>query len=129
MIHLMESSSIELQGSLSTATPESTSQEDTTQFNQQNDVISVHHSNAVETSTSTVVTSVTDNGTITDAVGSMIKSNVFSIKKYSSHICLAFVMLIVIAIVLVPIVLYYTISPQEGSFLNVADFKNCSVST
>ena len=127
----MELSGIELQGSLSTATLESSSH--ITQFNEQRDVIFVHHSNAVET-TNTVVTSiisnstVTDNAAIADASGSMIKANMFSIKKYSSHLCLVFVILIVIAIVLVPIILYYTISPQEGSFLNDVDFKNCSVS-
>ena len=126
----MESSGIELQGSLSL---ESSSQGDITQFNEQRDVIFVHQSNATAT-TSTVVTStisnstLTDNAAIADASGSMIKANMFSIKKYSSHLCLVFVILIVIAIVLVPIILYYTISPQEESFLNALDFKNCSVS-
>ena len=130
----MELPGIELQVSLSTATMESSSQEDVTQFNEQGDVRFVHHSNAVET-TSTVVTTinsnstVADNAIVTNASESMIKSNMFSIKKYSSHLCLAFVILIVIAIVLVPITLFYTISPREGSFLNIVDFKNCSVST
>ena len=136
----MELSSTTLQGSLSTTVltkVDSFSEEDTTQFNE-NDVVFVPHSarNTFKT-TGTAVTSIISNSTvtmdnviITDATGSTIKSHYkFSIEKHSSHICLAFVILFVIAIVLIPIILYYTISPQEGSFLNVVDFKNCSVST
>ena len=133
----MELSSIELQDSVSTATltkVDPCSQEDITQFNERSDNVSVPHSDTVETTSTGVTVTIRnptitrDNATITNTSESMIKSNKFSIKKYSSHICLVFVILIVIAIVLIPIILYYTISPQEASFLNVVNFKNCSVS-
>ena len=135
----MESSSIEPQDAFSTGTmytnADSCSQEHITQFNEKSDKIFVPCNDTVETTRTGVIPNSTvtmDNVTITDASGSTIKSPKFSIEKYqnySSLICLVFIILFVIAVVLVPVILYYTISPQEESFLDDVDFRNCSVST
>ena len=131
----MELSSIELQSFSSNGTTLTivgdTSQEDIKQFNKQNDKITVSSDNTVDTvettSTAAIIstTGTTDNATITDDSGSMTCPT----KKFSSHICLGFIILFVIAVILIPAILYYTTSPQDPSFFDNVDFQSCSVST
>ena len=56
-------------------------------------------------------------------------SKKFSIKKYYSHILLAFVLVFMIAVALVPVILFYADSTEVDSFLVSLDFQSCSVST
>ena len=127
----MELPRIESKGSLSIATvttADSYSQEGITQFNEGSEKIFTPHSVEIETSsTAASVKSVrTDAGTTSKP---MIKLNIFSKRKCSSYICLAFVILFVLAILIIPIIIFITVSPQELSFLNEVDFQSCSVSS
>jgi len=129
----MELPRIESKGSLSIATvttADSYSQEGLTQFNEGSENIFTPHNVEIETSSSTaesVKSSVkTDAGTTSKPI---IKLNIFSKKKCSSYICLAFVILFVLAILIIPIIMFITLSPQEQSFLDQVDFQSCSVSS
>ena len=106
------------------------SQEDVIQFNENSDKVFVSVNGTVET-TKLGATSVISNSIATDAITvnntlESLDSNKFSVKKY---LCLVFVILFVIGIAQIPIILYYTISPDEGVFFDDADFQSCSVST
>ena len=131
------------------------SQEDDTQFTENNDdaidtaettsagvtesinnhTVTTDNVDVAETTSTGVIESInnhqvtTDNVTTTDAPRSPTQSNKLSIKKCSSYIYLAIVILFVITIVLTPIILYYTIPPHEGSFFDDVDFQSCSVSS
>ena len=110
--YLMELSGIRSQGS-TLAMVDINSQEDITQCSETSKKTFAPDSNATET---------------TDITEASAKSDKFCIKKCFSYICLAFVISFVIAILLIPIVIYVTLSPQENSFLNDVDFQSCSVS-
>ena len=55
--------------------------------------------------------------------------NKFSVKKYYYHIFLALVIPFMIAVILVPVIFFYTDSSEVDSFLLNIDFRNCSVSS
>ena len=109
------------------------SQEDVIQFNENSDKVFVSLNGSVETTklgatsviSNPIATIATDDITVTNTLGSL-DSKKFSVKK---HLCLVFVILFVIGIVQIPIILYYTISPDEVVLFNDADFQSCSVST
>ena len=75
-------------------------------------------------STSEILTNVTAATNVSEPVG----SKNFSIKKYYSHMLLAFVLLFMIAVMLIPVILFYAYSPEVDSFLFSIDFQSCSVS-
>ena len=126
----MELPRIESKGSLSITTADSYSQEGLTQFNEGSENTFTPHNVEIETSSTTaesVKSSVkTDAGTTSK---SMIELDIFSKKKWSSYICLAFVILFVLAILIIPIIIFITLSPQGPSFLDEVDFQSCSVSS
>ena len=128
----MALSSIELQSCSSDKNPmivDCCSQEDDTQYNKiSDDAIDTVETTSTGVIDTTRINNLTVTVTTTDAPKSLMGSNKFSIKKYSSHICLAFVMLFVITILLTPIILYSTLPPRQGSFLDSVDFQSCSVS-
>ena len=55
--------------------------------------------------------------------------NKLSIRKYYSHIFLALVIPFMIAVILVPVIFFYTDSSKVDSFLLNIDFQSCSVSS
>ena len=109
------------------------SQEDVIQFNENSDKAFVSVNGTVETTklgatsviSNSIATIATDGITVNNTLGSL-DSKKFSVKK---HLCLVFVILFVIGIAQIPIILYYTISPDKGVFFDDADFQSCSVST
>ena len=112
--------------------PKVDSQEDAMQFNENSDKVFVSVNGTVETTklgatsviSNSISTIATDDITVTNTLGSL-DSKKFSVKK---HLCLVFVIMFVIGIAQIPIILYYTISPDEVLF-DDADFQSCSVST
>jgi len=126
----MELRSIKSQGSLPVATEtiaDSYSHDGITdlEFSETSNKAFVSHNNTFETTSTTAATF--GNSDIVATSEPIIKSNKFSIEKRSC-IWLAFVVAFVLAILLMPIILYITLSPQEPSFLNNIDFQSCSVS-
>ena len=131
----MELANIELQCTTSSAVltkVDHCSQEGIIQFNNENsDKTFVSSNDPVDTVETTSTAATISDPTVTTGNATITDDSTCPIKKYSSHniICLAFVILFVITIVLMPTILYYTTSPQEGSFLDDVNFQNCSVST
>ena len=127
----MESPSIELKGSLSIATEttlDSHLQEDKKEFSEASEKAFAPHSDIIQTTSVTAGSVESVQSNIATTSKPIIKSKKFSKKKCSSFICLAFVILFGLAISLVPIILFITLSPQRPSFLDDIDFQSCSVS-
>ena len=87
--------------------------EDITEFSEPNKKTFAPHSNATKA---------------TDIAAASANSDKFTTAKCFSCICLAFVISFVIAILLIPIIVFITLSTQDKSFLSDVDFQSCSVS-
>ena len=128
----MESSS-EIHGALSTDSytkMDSSSQKHVTEFIENSIKTSVPQNDTDETTNDRTKSVRGASVTPTNVTASeQSGSNKFSIRKYYSHIFLALVIPFMIAVVLIPVIFFYTDSSEVDSFLLNIDFQSCSVSS